>query len=124
MGIKQVWKKVKELTKPHRQLLVITPNRNYMVELVAVAFEEPDTRRMTNRGTFCVQISYDDRAVKALVGNHQAADLVCRVKEQLLGRRDQDIVLVDPIAMGAALKHELQCLAATFEAKFTIVVDK
>ena len=124
MGIKEVWKKVKELTKPQRQLLVITPNRNYMVELVAHAFEDKDAVRMSNRGTFCVQLTYPNHTVKVLVGNHQADDLVCRVKEQLLGRRDQDIVLVDPIVMGAALKHELQCLAATFEAKFTIVVAK
>ena len=50
MGIKEVWKQVKELSKPQRQLLVIVPSRNYMVELVAHAFEEPDTRRMLNRG--------------------------------------------------------------------------
>lgn len=124
MGIKEVWKQVKKLSKPQRQLLVIVPNRNYMVELVAVAFEEPDTRRMLNRGLFVVQLTYEDRAVKVMVGNHQAADLVCRTKEQLMGRRDQDVVICDPIAMGAKLKHELQCLSATFEAQFSIVVDK
>lgn len=124
MGIKDVWKQVKKLSKPQRQLLVIVPNRNYLVELCAHAFEEPDSRRMLNRGLFVVLIRYEDRDVKVMVGNHQAADLVCRTKEQLLGRRDQDIVIVDPIAMGAKLKHELQCLAATFEAQFSIVVDK
>lgn len=124
MGIKDVWKNVKALSKPQRQLLVIVPNRNYLVELCAHAFEDPDSRRMLNRGLFVVLIRYEDRDVKVMVGNHQAADLVCRTKEQLLGRRDQDIVIVDPIAMGAKLKHELQCLAATFEAQFSIVVDK
>lgn len=124
MGIKEVWSQVKKLSKPQRQLLVIVPSRNYMVELVAHAFEEPDTRRMLNRGLFVVQLTYEDRTVKVMVGNHQAADLVCRTKEQLMGRRDQDVVICDPIAMGAKLKHEMQCLSATFGAQFAIVVDK
>ncbi len=124
MGIKEVWSQVKKLSKPQRQLLVIVPSRNYMVEQVAHAFEEPDTLRMLNRGLFVVLIRYEDRVVKVMVGSHQAAQLVCRTKEQLLGRRDQDVVMVDPIAMGAKLKHEMQCLSATFGAQFSIVVDK
>lgn len=124
MGIKEVWKQVKKLSKPQRQLLVIVPSRNYLVELCAHAFEEPDSRRMLHRGLFVVLIRYEDRDVKVMVGSHQAAELVCRTKEQLMGRRDQDVVICDPIAMGAKLKHELQCLSATFGAQFAIVVDK
>jgi len=124
MGIKEIWNQVKKLSKPQRQLLVIVPNRNYLVQMVAHAFEEPDSRRMLPRGSNVARIRYEDRDVKVMVGSHQAAELVCRTKEQLLGRRDQDIVMVDPIAMGAKLKHEMQCLSATFEAQFSIVVDK
>ena len=125
MGIKEVWKKVKALSAPRRQLLVIVPSQGYMLELCSKVWDDNDAVRKERKGPCCVQLTYPDRHVKVLVTYAGgSAELVCRVKEQLLGRRDQDIVLVEPIAMGAALKHELQCLAATFEAKFTIVVDK
>lgn len=124
MGIKEVWKQVKKLSKPQRQLLVIVPSRNYLVELCAQAFGERDSRRMLNRGLLAMLIRYDDRDVKVMVGAHHGEELVCRIKEQLMGRRDQDIVICDPVAMGAKLKHELQCLSATFDAQFSVVVDK
>lgn len=124
MSIKDVWNQVKKLSKPQRQLLVIVPDRIYMSEMVAYAFDATDTRRMTRRGTLSTQITYEDRTVKVMVGAHHGEELVCRTKEQLMGRRDQDIVICDPVAMGAKLKHELQCLSATFGAQFSVVVDK
>nr|CAK6603912.1 hypothetical protein K9PH25C2_LOCUS16 [Klebsiella phage vB_Kpn_K9PH25C2] len=124
MSIREVWSQVKNLSKPRRQLLVIVPNRNYLVELCAHAFDECDTRRMVRRGLLVVLIRYEDRDMKVMVGAHHGEELVCRTKEQLMGRRDQDIVICDPVAMGAKLKHEMQCLSATFDAQFSVVVDK
>lgn len=124
MGIKEVWSHVKTLSRPQRQLLVIVPNRNYLAELCAQAFDESDTRRMVRRGLLVVLIRYEDRDMKVMVGAYHGEELVCRTKEQLMGRRDQDIVICDPVNMGAKLKHELQCLSATFEAQFSVVVDK
>lgn len=124
MGIKEVLEQVRKLGKPQRQLLVIVPNRVYMLEFCAQAFNEPDTRRMDYGGAFATQITYEDRAMKVMVNSYHEADLVCRTKEQLMGRRDQDVVIVDSVAMGAKLKHEMQCLSATFGAQFSVVVDK
>lgn len=121
---KTVLNTIKEVCKPGRNALVFVPARNYLVDLCAEAFEEEDALRMLNRGMFATQIVYTDFSMKVLVANQNQAELVSRIKDQLLGRRDQDVIVLDPSVMSAATKHELRCLTATFDAKLTIMVIK
>ena len=121
LSLDDLWKLLKSKCKPNRNTIIIVPSRNFMVEMVAHAFEEEAALRMINRGAFCVQITYANHTVKVMVGYADAAEQVCRVKEQLLGRRDQDVILVRPLQLTTKLRHEIQCLCDTFEAQLSVV---
>lgn len=117
--LKDVASFVRSKFKAGRNLIVIVPHHQFMMDLANDLQQDLDCVRMLRRGS-AIQVTYRVHSVKILVTGDET-HLVCRVKEQCLGHRDQDIIIMDSKAMSLRMRYELECLARVFEAEFSVV---
>lgn len=121
--IKDVWKALRSSFKPNRTAILVVPTRSYMVELLAHALDDKEMTGMRHINMFHVTVKFLNFDVTVMVRNHHGIQLVERIHEYTMGRRNHDLVLVDCGNIGADEKRSLQQIMSARMGTFSVMVD-
>lgn len=121
--IKDVWKALRSNFKHGRTAILVVPTRSYMVELLAYALDDKEMTGMRHINMFHVMVKFLNFDVTVMVQNYHGIQLVERIYEYTMGRRNHDLVLVDCGNIGAAEKRSLQQIMSARMGTFSVMVD-